>query len=43
MSLATQKAVRRRDALTAYAFLAPFLVIYLTFLVLLQGPVDQPA
>jgi len=33
MSLATQKAVRRRDALTAYAFLAPFLVIYLTFLV----------
>jgi multiple sugar transport system permease protein len=33
MSAATQKAVVRRDALAAYVFLAPFFVVYVTFLV----------
>jgi multiple sugar transport system permease protein len=33
MSVVTQKAVRRRDAMAAYIFLAPFFAVYLTFLV----------
>ncbi|MCV3768767.1 carbohydrate ABC transporter permease [Rhizobium sp. TRM95796] len=33
MTAVTQKIVRRRDALAAFVFLAPFLVIYSTFLV----------
>ncbi|WP_426130927.1 carbohydrate ABC transporter permease [Pararhizobium sp. PWRC1-1] len=33
MTITSQAAVRRRDALTGYAFLAPFFIIYVTFLV----------
>jgi multiple sugar transport system permease protein len=33
MTATTQKAVRRRDALAAYIFLAPFFAVYLIFLV----------
>lgn len=33
MTAATQKAVRRHDALVAYVFLAPFFAVYLVFLV----------
>jgi multiple sugar transport system permease protein len=33
VSVTTQAAARRRDVLTAYAFLAPFLIVYATFLV----------
>jgi len=33
MTQASQAAVRRRDALTGYIFLAPFFIIYATFLV----------